>query len=536
MTDKTERPNDEPTVRPEAPRASSAPAPVRGGLLFEGADWDFDTLKRTYDAVEEIAHGELGLDTYRNQIEVITAEQMLDAYASAAMPLMYRHWSFGKRFVQSDSLYRAGLQGLALEIVINSNPSVCYIMEENSMTAQTTVLAHAAFGHNHFFKNNSVFRQWTEADTILDYLSFAKAYVARCEDRYGQRAVERILDAAHALNDQGVDRYRRRGRPRIETERDRMRRRLEHERATYNDLWRTVPGAAARTGDAEEADPEDSVQRHSLALPEENVLYFLEKHAPRLKPWERELIRIVRTVSSYFEPQRQTKVMNEGCACWVHYRIMNRLREQGRITEGSLLEFMHLHSSVIYQPGYNERHYSGVNPYALGFAVMQDIERICTEPTAEDRDWFPDMAGNDRPCETLRDAWEMFRDESFILQYLSPKVMRDLKLFAIHDDTRDPELVVRSIHDERGYARIRRALARRYDPAVLYPAIDVVDADFQGDRRLVLQHTMRDGCALDALEARRVLRHLAGLWTYPVVLREVDAEDARVVAEYELKP
>ena len=49
--------------------------------LFEGADWDFPTLQHIHDACEEIARTELGLDIYPNQIEVITAEQMLDAYS-----------------------------------------------------------------------------------------------------------------------------------------------------------------------------------------------------------------------------------------------------------------------------------------------------------------------------------------------------------------------------------------------------------------------------------------------------------------------
>ena len=52
---------------------------------------------------------------------------------------------------------------------------------------QTLVIAHAAFGHNHFFKNNYLFRQWTDADGILDYLDFAKGYVeigrASCRER-----------------------------------------------------------------------------------------------------------------------------------------------------------------------------------------------------------------------------------------------------------------------------------------------------------------------------------------------------------------
>ena len=95
--------------------------------LYEGADWDFSTLRRLHDACAEIAAGELGLDTYPSQIEVITAEQMLDAYASGGMPLFYKHWSFGKHFTQHEALYRRGLQGLAYEIVINSSPCIAYL-------------------------------------------------------------------------------------------------------------------------------------------------------------------------------------------------------------------------------------------------------------------------------------------------------------------------------------------------------------------------------------------------------------------------
>jgi stage V sporulation protein R len=89
--------------------------------LFEGADWDFAKLQRIHDACEEIARSDLGLDTYPNQIEVITAEQMLDAYSSAGMPLFYKHWSFGKHFAHHEAFYRNGIMGLAYEIVINTH-------------------------------------------------------------------------------------------------------------------------------------------------------------------------------------------------------------------------------------------------------------------------------------------------------------------------------------------------------------------------------------------------------------------------------
>ena len=217
-------------------------APTRAEApLFTGPNWDFGSLRRVYEAIERIAVDDLGLDVYPVQIEVITSEQMLDAYASVGLPLMYRHWSFGKRFAYHETLYRKGLQGLAYEIVINSNPCICYIMEENSMTMQTLVLAHAAFGHNHFFKNNYLFRQWTDAGGILDYLAFARDYVTKCEEKYGLEAVERVLDAAHALKEHGVNRYAHRSKPNLAEERQRAEDRRAYEEQTYNDLWRTVP-------------------------------------------------------------------------------------------------------------------------------------------------------------------------------------------------------------------------------------------------------------------------------------------------------
>ncbi|HYF09803.1 MAG TPA: SpoVR family protein, partial [Acetobacteraceae bacterium] len=216
------------------------------GLLFKGADWDFDTIRRIHDACEEVAVGELGLSCYPNRIEVISAEQMLDAYAANGMPLFYRHWSFGKRFARHEVLYRKGIRGLAYEIVINSSPCISYVMEENTATMQCLVIAHAAFGHNHFFKNNYLLKVWTDACGILDYLEFARGYIARCEDRYGVPAVERILDAAHALSTHGVFRFPRRRVPDLASEERRERERREHEERIYNDLWRTVP---AQSGD-----------------------------------------------------------------------------------------------------------------------------------------------------------------------------------------------------------------------------------------------------------------------------------------------
>ena len=128
--------------------------------------------------------------------------------------------------------------------------------------------------------------------------------------------------------------------------------------------------------------------------------------------------------------------------------------------------------------------------------MMQDIRRICTEPTAEDREWFPDFAGNGDWRGTLKEAWSNYRDESFILQYLSPHLIRKWKFFVLDDDTEKSHFLVADIHDEAGYRRIRQTLARSYDLSMIEPDIQVVDVDLLGDRELRLRHTMRDGIPL----------------------------------------
>lgn len=502
-------------------------------LLFEGADWNFTTLQRIHDTCERVAHGELGLDTYANQIEVITAEQMLDAYSSVGMPLFYKHWSFGKHFAYHEASYRKGLMGLAYEIVINSSPCISYLMEENTATMQTLVIAHAAFGHNHFFKNNYLFKQWTDADGILDYLEFARFYVTQCEERHGRLAVEQTLDAAHALMSHGVDRYPGKKKLDLRDEEKRAGKRRLYEEAAFNDLWRTVPSGPAKT----KAVLNVERRRALLGLPQENLLYFLEKTAPRLAPWQRELLRIVRHIAQYFYPQGQTKVMNEGTATYVHYRIMSRLHQDGRLTDGNYLEFLQSHTNVVFQPEFDDPRFSGFNPYALGFAMMQDIERIVTEPTEEDRQWFPDIAGTGDAMAVLRDVWANYRDESFVSQFLSPHLMRKLRLFHLHDDPAERAGIrVDAIHDERGYRRIRRELSKQYDVGYIDPNIEVVDVDLAGDRRLMLRHTVVKGAQLNETDTKRVLQHLADLWTYDVSLTEVDAATDKVLKEYVLNP
>ncbi len=140
------------------------------------------------------------------------------------------------------------------------------------MCMQALVIAHACYGHNSFFKGNYLFRSWTDASSIIDYLVFARQYISECEERHGIKAVEDLLDSCHALMNYGVDRYKRPYPISAEEERLRQKSREEHLQKQINDLWRTIPRAA------DKGSQRDANQRFPVE-PQENILYFVEKHA-----------------------------------------------------------------------------------------------------------------------------------------------------------------------------------------------------------------------------------------------------------------
>jgi stage V sporulation protein R len=212
--------------------------------------------------------------------------------------------------------------------------------------------------------------------------------------------------------------------------------------------------------------------------------------------------------------------MNEGWATFWHYTLLNSLYDDGRLSDGVMIEWLKSHTNVVYQPRVGDRGYSGLNPYALGFAMYSDLKRICEQPTAEDRAWFPDIAG--KPWFPVLDqAMRNFKDESFIGQYLSPKLMRDFRLFAIHDDEKKPQLEVKAIHDDAGYRQLREALSRQYDLGSREPDIQVWNVNLRGDRSLTLRHTQHNDRPLDD-SATEVLKHVARLWGFGVHLESVD--------------
>ncbi|MGL9735686.1 MAG: SpoVR family protein [Symbiopectobacterium sp.] len=198
----------------------------------------------------------------------------------------------------------------------------------------------------------------------------------------------------------GVDRYKRPQKILLEEEKLRQKSREAYLQSQVNGLWRTLP----------RRDPDASLEAARCFPASRRKIFsilwrkiygekFMEKNASLLEPAQREVLRIVRKVSQYFYPQKQTKVMNEGWATFWHYTILNHLYDEGRVTERFMMEFLHSRTNVVYQTPYNSPYYNGINPYAMALTLMRsgspyfmDIKRICQTPTEEDRYWFPEYS------------------------------------------------------------------------------------------------------------------------------------------------
>jgi spore cortex formation protein SpoVR/YcgB (stage V sporulation) len=131
-------------------------------------DWTSDSLEVSWNIISNLATEKYQLTYYKPSFEVVNFEDMLHIY-TGSLPIMYSHWSFGKSYMELHKRYMADRMGVAYEVIFNTNPALCYLLEHNSPTMQGLVLSHAAIGHSSFFRNNVLFKEMTNASTIIPF-------------------------------------------------------------------------------------------------------------------------------------------------------------------------------------------------------------------------------------------------------------------------------------------------------------------------------------------------------------------------------
>jgi stage V sporulation protein R len=372
--------------------------------------------------------------------------------------------------------------------VINSNPALAYLMRDNTLTLQILTMAHV-YGHNDFFKNNFTYKSTRAELTIETFKAHALRVRRYVEDpSIGIEAVERVLDAAHALSWQ--------------CRRNLAIRKLDRAEQIDRAVASATPPADpfhkihARPDQAQ-------VDLHKVPLePDEDLLLFIRDYNPFLADWERDLLTIADEEAKYFLPQVETKIMNEGWASYWHHRILESLE----LEEGLHLEFIVRHNQVVRSiPGQ-------INPYHLGYRIWEDIYRRWSNPTPEEikRDGAPTMSARDK----LFEVREVERDASFIRRYLTEDLIRDMDIYEYAP--RGNELVVSQVADADGWRAVKETLIRSVGTASI-PVIKVEDADFGQNRTLYLKHH-HDGRDLLLEYAEKTLVYLQRLWGREVAL------------------
>jgi stage V sporulation protein R len=417
-------------------------------------DWDFDLLEAWDLKITELAK-EKGLDWFPITYEVCDYYSMIGHMSYHGMPTHYGHWSYGKSFERTHTMYNMGAEGLPYELIINSNPSIAYLMRENPAYLQILIMAHCV-GHSDFFKNNRMFKG-TRPNSIVGKMRSAKKRIqSYVEDpTIGIEEVEKVLDAAQALQFQTY-RYGQTRKTREELE------------AKYTKLIKEDS-----TGDYDFF----NMTKNPLE-PDYDILGFVIANGKNIPSWKKDIIQIVMEESKYFIPQIQTKIMNEGWASYWHYTLCNELN----LPQKWHIPFIKMHNQVI------RPHIGGLNPYHLGFVIFQDIK---------------EKHGIDE-CFVAR---ECSHDVAFIRQYLTRELCEDLGLFSF-SEKKTKGLTIDEIYDEDGWETIRETLIKNIGTNGI-PVIYVDEVE--DDNTLILRHE-HDGRDLELNHADEVLCHIKTLW------------------------
>ena len=481
-------------------------------------------LRDLQASIEQRAR-EYGLDFFDTIFEMVDYEEMSMLAAFGGFPQRYPHWRFGAQYDELTKGYAYGLQKI-YEMVINTDPCYAYLLESNELTDQKLVIAHV-YGHCDFFKNNAWFAPTNRR--MLDEMANHAARVSRLIDRQGYETVELFLDACLSIEDL-IDPYRafvhtpgsggETRRPGSTTpDESKGEGASETGSATrfpskpYMDSFINPPEVLQQQDeDRRERARQQEESRSFPESPERDVLLFLLQHAP-LKPWQRDILSIIREEAYYFAPQAQTKIMNEGWASYWHSTIMTT----HALTDAEAICYAEHHSGTMATSP------NRLNPYKLGIELFRDIEER----------WNRGQFGPDyEQCDDVRERenWDLqlglgrqkifevrhvHNDVTFIDTFLTPEFCARHRLFSFaYNDSVDQYQIASRQFDE-----IKQQLLTSLTNHGR-PVIEVVDGNYRNRGELLLRHRYQ-GVELREDYARDTLANLEALWSRPVSLETV---------------
>ena len=425
-------------------------------MNYDRSNYNIGDLKEFDDKICKIAK-EHNLDWYPINYEICDYYEMIGHMAYHGMPSHYNHWSYGKSFERTHFMYNMGQSGLPYELIINSNPSIAYLMLQNDFYLQVLIMAHCV-GHSDFFKNNRCFKE-TTPQTIVSKMRNAKRRIQEYSENpnVGQEKVEKFLDALHAVRFQ-TERYEIPRKSKSDIKQEEIERYNHYkEKGIILDY---------------------EVLNNRLLRRDHDLLSFLLEYSRGYQKWELDLLEIVKDESLYFMPQIKTKILNEGWASFWHYKILHELN----LSDDMHVPFLKMHNAVV------RPHIGGVNPYHVGFYIFQKLER-------------------EFGLEKCFEVREIHDDVSAIRLFLDEEAFRELNMFA-YQRNKEGDIHISEVSDHDDWKEVRNEMIKNTGVNTI-PHI-FVDR-IESDGTLVLKHE-HDGRDLDLDYADNVVNHVRYLW------------------------
>jgi stage V sporulation protein R len=466
---------------------------------------------------EEIeAHArKYGLDFYETLFEVVDADDLNEIAAYGGFPTRYPHWSFGMAFEELKKGYDYGLSKI-YEMVINNDPCYAYLMRCNHTVDQKLVMAHV-YGHCDFFKNNAYF-SFTNRK-MMDEMANHGVRIRRYAEKHGEDEVEQFLDRCMSIDDL-IDVHSLAIKRREEISRydfsapdenaDDVRSTRFKSKAYMDDYIN--PRDALKAEEEERKKQRDAAAKSFPEQPFKDVLLFLIECAP-LKPWQRDVLSIVRDEAYYFAPQGMTKIMNEGWASYWHSTIMT----ERALEPWECIDYADHHSGTMATSG------ARLNPYKLGIELFRDIEhRWNTGKFGKEYDDCDDLDArrrwNKKVGQGRQKIFEVRRvhnDITFIDTFLTPEFCVEHKLFSFAFQEQAGQYVIESRDFEMIKQRLLFSLTNFGKPWIY-----VTDGNYRNRGELLLQHEY-NGVDLKMDQAADTLANIQFIWTRPVHLQTV---------------
>ncbi len=463
---------------------------------------------------------EAGLDTsVPVGFHIIPYYEMDSIAARSGFPRHYSHWKIGQSVEEIIRKRERGLLTI-FELVINNHPFHAYLLEGNPDYVQKTVIPHV-FAHTDFFSQNMAFSH--TAKNMLDRFGTYAAGVEKLMEKLGVEVVENFITDCLTL-DNLID------------ENCFFARKQKKGGQEEDEVDPQIYKIKAKDYMEEYINPEESIMRQFEEIeqrkrtpkknperPEKDILQFLIDNAP-LKNWQRYLLAMVRDEAYYFLPQKQTKIMNEGWACYWHSKILTGKM----LTCADFVDFADFNSKIMEMPDV------GINPYKIGRAVFEDIERRWnTGRHGKEFDDCADIAKKEswdakenRGKEKIFLVRKVQRDIGFLEEFFTEEVMEDIQAKVLKKDSKE------RIHELRDFKTVKDALIKSLQKQTRMP-VYAVDANFHNRGELLLVQRY-EGLDIDSEVIQKNLQALRRVWNRPVNI-EIRVDDKWQRRRYENK-